>query len=82
MLIVCVCVSLLECVCVSFSYRLSAAAASTLEDLKTQGRAGLEHAISQRKVSSHTCMTMDKYMSVLCSLKLALFLSLPAASRS
>jgi vacuolar protein sorting-associated protein 13A/C len=30
--------------------RLSAAAASTLEELKTQGRAGLEHAISQRKL--------------------------------
>lgn len=30
--------------------RLSAAAASTIEELKTQGRAGLEHAIGQRKV--------------------------------
>ena len=34
--------------------RLSAAAASTLEELKTQGRAGLEHAISQRKVTHFT----------------------------
>ena len=30
--------------------RLSAAAASTLEELKTQGRSGLVHAIGQRKV--------------------------------
>ena len=35
--------------------RLSAAAASTLEELKTQGRAGLEHAISQRKVCVRAC---------------------------
>ena len=31
-------------------FRISAAAASTLEELKTQTRAGLEHSISQRKV--------------------------------
>lgn len=31
-------------------YRLSAAASSTLEEVKTQGRAGLEYSIGQKKV--------------------------------
>ena len=34
----------------SFHSRLSAAASSTIEEVKTQGRAGLEHSISQKKV--------------------------------
>ncbi len=34
----------------SHSYRLSAAASSRLEEAKTQGRAGLEHSIGQKKV--------------------------------
>ena len=38
------------CVMCPAPLRLSAAAASTLEELKTQTRAGLEHAVSKRKV--------------------------------
>ena len=36
-----------------FYSRISAGAAVTLEELKTQTRAGLENAINQRKVSSY-----------------------------
>ena len=39
--------SLSDKICID---RISAAAASTLEELKTQTRAGLEHSISQRNV--------------------------------
>ena len=44
-------VLLYSLVIVPMTVRLSAGAASTLNDLKTQTRAGLEHAINQRKVS-------------------------------